>query len=160
MEICVNEEDVHPVFVLGVRSSQAKTRQICSWRRGRRRCARHRRRNTKSRCRSLAFSTPTRSQRRCVTELQIQQPGRFSEAEPSGAPTKTQKHLAWREALRRPYTLDQNHANMFDIVPVVLFTWSTFSKRLLWNIFADLLARVSLLLAPPLHDEDNHLGQH
>lgn len=84
------------------RSLQVRTLRICSWRRGRRRCVRRRRRNTKSRCQSLVSSTPTRSQRRCVTEHQINQTVPYRNKQ-SVTPTKTKKSTcAWREALSRP----------------------------------------------------------
>lgn len=107
MEIAVNLEDIQLMSAspcLGFRSLQVRTLQICSWRRGRHRCARHRRRNTKSRCRSLVSSTPTKSQRRCVTEHQINQTVQYSETnKQTVTPTKTKKSTcAWREALSRP----------------------------------------------------------
>lgn len=57
-----------PLLVWSCRSLLARTRRTCSWRRGRRPCAKPRRRNTSSRCQCPAFSTLTSFQRRCATE--------------------------------------------------------------------------------------------
>ena len=50
------------------RSLLARTPQTCSWRSGRRRYVRRRRRNTSCRCQFQASWTPMKSQRRCATE--------------------------------------------------------------------------------------------